>query len=79
MVPAGNEAKRFLSVNHTTKTIHKFNPDKREKTCFRWSYLLIDYISDYKPQIVFMGLYIENDKPRMNSELRVMIAELKSS
>ena len=23
MVPAGNKTKRFLSVNHTTKTIHQ--------------------------------------------------------
>ena len=25
MVPAGNKAKRLLSVNHTTKTIDQFN------------------------------------------------------
>ena len=37
---------------------------------------MIDYISAYRSQIPFMGLDCEADKPRMNVELRVMIAEL---
>ena len=37
---------------------------------------LQDYISAYKLQMAFMGLDVEADKPRMNAELRVMMAEL---
>ena len=50
--------------------------DKREKTYFRWSPFMIDYISAYKSQMAFMGLDFESDKPRMKAELRVMMAEL---
>ena len=49
------------------------NKDKGKKTCFRWSSFLIDYISVYKSQIVFTGLALEDDRPRMNAELRIMI------
>ena len=35
-----------------------------------------DYISAYKSQMAFMGLDFEDDKPRMNAELTVMMAEL---
>ena len=37
---------------------------------------MIDYISAYKSQMVFRGLDLEADQPRMNAELRVMMAEL---
>ena len=37
---------------------------------------MIDYISAYKLQMVFMGLDFETDKPKMKVELRVMMAEL---
>ena len=37
---------------------------------------MIGYISAYKPQIAFMGLNFEYDKPRIKAELRVMMAEL---
>ena len=37
---------------------------------------MIDYISAYKSQIVFTGLDSEDAKPKMNSELWVMMAEL---
>ena len=38
---------------------------------------MIDYISAYKSQMVFMGWDIEADKPKVNAELRVMISELQ--
>ena len=44
--------------------------------CFRWSAFMIDYISAYKSQVAFMGLDFEANKPRMNVELRVMMAKL---
>ena len=50
--------------------------NKQKKMCFRWSVFMIDYISAYKSQKVFMGLYYEADKPRMNAKLRVMMVEL---
>ena len=37
---------------------------------------MIDYISAYKSQKVFMGLDYEVDKPRMNAKLRVMMVKL---
>ena len=37
---------------------------------------MIDYISRYKSQMVFMRLDFEADKPRMKPELSVMMAEL---
>ena len=37
---------------------------------------MIDYISAYKSQMAFLGLALEADKPKMNAELRVMMAEL---
>ena len=37
---------------------------------------MINYISAYKSQMAFMGLDFEADKPGMNAELRVMIADL---
>ena len=37
---------------------------------------MIDYISAYKSQVVFMGLDFEADKSRMKGELRVMMNEL---
>ena len=53
---------------------------KETKMWFRWSALqieqLIDCISAYKSKMTFMGLDFEADKPRMYSELRVMMAEL---
>ena len=53
---------------------------KKTKTWFRWSALQIeqriDCISAYKSKMTFMGLDFEADKPRMYSELRVMMAEL---
>ena len=45
-------------------------------TCVRWSNFIIDYISAYRLQIVFMQLDFESDKPNVNAELRVMMAEL---
>ena len=50
--------------------------DNRKKTCFRWSLFMIDYISAYKSQMAFMRLDFEYDKPRMEAELRVKMAEL---
>ena len=49
---------------------------KKEKTCFRWSAFMINYISLYKSQMAFMGLDLEVDKSRMNAKLRAMIAEM---
>ena len=37
---------------------------------------MTDYISAYRSQMAFMGLDFEGDKPRMNAELRTMMAEL---
>ena len=37
---------------------------------------MIDDISAYKSQIALMELDFEADKPRMNAELGVMMAEL---
>ena len=37
---------------------------------------MIDHISAYKSQMIFMGLDIEADKPKVNAELRVMMSEL---
>ena len=37
---------------------------------------MIDYISAYKSQVVFIGLDFEADKSRMKGELRVMMNEL---
>ena len=37
---------------------------------------MIDYISAYKSQMAFMRLDFEYDKPRMEAELRVKMAEL---
>ena len=39
-------------------------------------FYVCDYISAYKSQMAFMGLDFEDDKPRMNAELTVMMAEL---
>ena len=35
-----------------------------------------NYVSVYRSQIAFMGLDFEADKPKMNAELRVMMAGL---
>ena len=37
---------------------------------------MVDYISAYKLQMNFLGLNFQDGKPRMNAELRVMMAEL---
>ena len=37
---------------------------------------MVDYISAYKLQMNFLGLNFQDAKPRMNAELRVMMAEL---
>ena len=37
---------------------------------------MIDDMSAYRSQMVFMGLDFEADKPRTNAELRVTIGEL---
>ena len=37
---------------------------------------MIDYISPYKSQTAFMGLDLEADKPRMNVELSIIMADL---
>ena len=37
---------------------------------------MIDYFSGYRSQMAFMRLDFESDKPRMNTKLRVMMAEL---
>ena len=37
---------------------------------------MIDYISAYRSQIAFLGLDFEANKPRMNADLRVMMAKL---
>ena len=37
---------------------------------------MIDCISTYKSQAAFARLALEADKPRMNAELRVTLAEL---
>ena len=50
--------------------------NKGKKTCFRWSAFMIDYISAYKLQMAFTGLDFDANKPRMNAELRVMMANL---
>ena len=36
---------------------------------------MIDYISAYKSQIAFKGLDFVADRPRINAELRVMMAD----
>ena len=50
--------------------------NEKGNTCFRKSAFMIDYISAYKSQVVFMGLDFEADKSRMKGELRVMMNEL---
>ena len=37
---------------------------------------MIDYISAYRSQIAFLGLDFEANKPRVNADLRVMMAKL---
>ena len=37
---------------------------------------MIDYIPAYKCQMTFMGFHFEAVRPRINAELRVMMAEL---
>ena len=37
---------------------------------------MVDYISAYKLQMNFLRLNFQDGKPRMNAELRVMMAEL---
>ena len=37
---------------------------------------MIDCMSAYKSQMAFMGLDLEVDKPRLNAELTVMMAEM---
>ena len=46
---------------------------KGKKTCFRWSAFMIGYISSYKSQMAFMGLDFEDNQPRMNAKLSVMM------
>ena len=46
------------------------------KTCFRWSAFMADYILAYKSPMAFMGLDLAADKPRVNTQLRVMMAVL---
>ena len=46
------------------------------KKCLRWSAFMIDYISAYRSQIAFLGLDFEANKPRINADLRVMMAKL---
>ena len=50
--------------------------DKGEKTCFRWSADMINYISAYKSQMTFMELHFEATKLIIKAELRVIIPEL---
>ena len=37
---------------------------------------MINYILVYKSQMAFMGLDFEADKPRLNAELRIVMAIL---
>ena len=37
---------------------------------------MINYILVYKSQMAFMGLDFEVDKPRLNAELRIVMAML---
>ena len=41
--------------------------------CFRWSPFMIDYISAYKPQMAFMGLDFESDKPSRDALPKQML------
>ena len=70
------EKKNMTSEKEVTSSSKR----KETKTCFRWSVLhieqLIDCISAYKSKMTFMGLDFEADKPRMYSEVRVMMVEL---
>ena len=54
--------------------VTSFSTDKGGKACFRLSAFMIDYIAAYKSQMTFMGLDFEADKPRIKTELRVMLA-----
>ena len=36
----------------------------KEKTCFRWSAFMIDYISAYKSRMASVRLDLESNKPR---------------
>ena len=56
--------------------VTSFNKDKGKKTCVRWSFFMIDYISAYRSQMAFLWLDFESDKPRVNAELRIKKAEL---
>ena len=47
-----------------------------KKPCFKWTAFLIDYVSAYKSQMVFMGLDAEADERRIKAESRVIMAEL---
>ena len=50
--------------------------DKGKKCILDRSAFMIDQISAHKPQLAFMGLDFEANKPRMKAELRVMMAKL---
>ena len=41
--------------------------DNGEKPCFKWTAFLIDYVSAYKSQMVFMGLDVEADERRIKA------------
>ena len=50
--------------------------DKGEKTCFRWTAFMRDYISACKSRMPFMELDFVPNEPRMKAKLRVMMTEL---
>ena len=58
------------------KLVTSCSKDKGRKTCVRLSTFMIDYISAYRLQMAFMWLDFQFDKPKVNVELRVMMAEL---
>ena len=67
---------------HAATHVENNNELRSGKTFFRWKLLLIYYILACKSKIAFMVLDFETDsadKPRMNAELKIMMAELKST
>ena len=77
MAHAATQSENYMT---SEKKVTSSSKRKKTKMWFRWSALqieqLIDCISAYKSKMAFMDLDFEADKPRMYSELRVMMAEL---
>ena len=63
-------------VHFATHVENNMGSEVEEKNVFKWTAFMIDHISAYKWQMAFIGLDFEAEKPRINTELRVMMAEM---